>query len=132
MLHSACSFKWSYYYLQLLLFAIILQNLGQNRRTHFRTKNIKIKNNEFRKAHIKNHTCYYFDGIIKIEDFDFDNISLDEKSYENILLYDISCKTLIGTKPLLISFDNVDGFIKVYDGNKHLVLLSPKKYDGLG
>ena len=118
--------------MQLLLFAIILQNVGQNRRTHFRTNNIKIKNNEFRKAHIKNHTCYYFDGIIKIEDFDFDNISLDEKSYENILVYDISCKTLIGTKPLLISFDNVDGFIKVYDRNKHLVLFSPKKYDGLG
>ena len=34
----------------------------------------------------------------KIEDSDFDNISLDEKSYENILVYDISyknwCKTI--------------------------------------
>ena len=28
--------------------------------------------------------CYYFDDIIKIEDFDLDNIIIDEKSYENI------------------------------------------------
>ena len=29
--------------------------------------------------------CYYFDGIIKLEDFDLDNI-LIEKSHENILI----------------------------------------------
>ena len=31
----------------------------------------------------------YFDEIIKIKDFDLD-ILLDEKSYENILIYDVS------------------------------------------
>ena len=31
---------------------------------------------------------YYFDEIIKIKDFDLD-ILLDEKSYENILIYDV-------------------------------------------
>ena len=30
----------------------------------------------------------YFDEIIKIKDFDLD-ILLDEKSYENILIYDV-------------------------------------------
>ena len=34
--------------------------------------------------------CYYFDDIIKSEDFDLDNISIDGKSHENILIYDIS------------------------------------------
>ena len=29
---------------------------------------------------------------IKIEDFDHDNILIDEKSYENILVYNILCK----------------------------------------
>ena len=29
---------------------------------------------------------YYFDDIIKIEDFDLDYILIDEKSHENILL----------------------------------------------
>ena len=36
---------------------------------------------------IKNHTCYCFDEIIKIEDFNLDNILRDEKSNENILVY---------------------------------------------
>ena len=51
------------------------------------------------KVRIKNRTCYYFDDIIKLEDFDIDNILVDEKSHETILIYDISHKTLIGTKP---------------------------------
>ena len=46
--------------------------------------------NDLKEINIKIHSCYYFDGIIKIEDFDFDNIWLDEKSYANILVYDIS------------------------------------------
>ena len=44
-----------------------------------------MENNEFKKVCIKNRTCYYFDDITEIEDFDFGNILLDEKSYENIL-----------------------------------------------
>ena len=31
---------------------------------------------ELKEVDIKNGTCYYFDGIIKIEDFDFDDIPL--------------------------------------------------------
>ena len=41
---------------------------------------------------------YYFEDIIKIEDFEFDNILFDEKPYESIFIYVISDKTLIGTK----------------------------------
>ena len=37
------------------------------------------KNEEFRKVSIKIHACYYFDDIIEIKDFDFDNILLEEK-----------------------------------------------------
>ena len=33
------------------------------------------KNNELKKVGIKHRTCYYFDDITKIEDFDFSNIS---------------------------------------------------------
>ena len=51
--------------------------------------NIKMENNEFKKIDIKNRTCYYFNDIIKIQDFDFNNILLDEKSCENILIYDV-------------------------------------------
>ena len=35
---------------------------------------------------LKNRTCFYFDDIIKAENFNFDNILVDEKSYKNILV----------------------------------------------
>ena len=34
--------------------------------------------NELNEIDIKNHTCYYFDDIIKLENFDPDNILIDE------------------------------------------------------
>ena len=76
---------------------------------------------------VKNCTCYYFDEIIKIEDFHFNNILTDEKSYKNILVYNI----LMGAKSLCIRFNKVDGFIRVYDGTRYLVLFGPEKYDAI-
>ena len=77
----------------------------------------KIANNEFLylKVHIRNHKCYYFDDIIKFEDCDFENILADEKSYENVLIYGVLYKALVGAKPLHIRFN--DGFIRILDGN---------------
>ena len=40
----------------------------------------KMENNKLKEVNFKNCTCYYFDHIIEIEDFDFDNICIDEKS----------------------------------------------------
>ena len=60
-------------------------------------------NDKLKEIYIKNCTCYYFDNIIKIEDFDLDNILIDEKKYENILNFNISYKTFIDTKPLRIT-----------------------------
>ena len=54
---------------------------------------------------------------------------MDEKSHKNILVYDNSYKTLIGVKPLRFRFDKADGFIRVYDGTKYLVLFEGEKYD---
>ena len=53
----------------------------------------------------------HFNDINKIDDFDLDNILLDEKSYENILDYNISYKNLI-IKPLFIRFNKVDVFLE--------------------
>ena len=52
-----------------------------------------MENNELKKVHIKNRSCYYFDDIIKFEDFDLDNILIEEKLHENILIYDILYKS---------------------------------------
>ena len=38
-----------------------------------------MENSESKKVNIKNTACYYFNGIIKLEDFELDNI----------LIYDI-------------------------------------------
>ena len=54
-----------------------------------------MENNKFRKVCIKNRTCYYFNAIVKLEDFDIDNILIDKKLHENILIYEISYKILI-------------------------------------
>ena len=73
-------------------------------------------NDEIKETDIKNRTFYYFDDIIKSEVFNLDNILLDEKSYKNILVYNVLYKNLIGAKPLRIRFDKIDGFIRVLDG----------------
>ena len=36
---------------------------------------------------------------------------------------------MIGAKPLRTRFDESDGFIRVYDGTRYLVLFCPEKYD---
>ena len=78
--------------------------------------------NEFKKIDIKNRMCYYFDEMMKVEDIDVGNILLDEKSYENILVYNILYKKFMDAKPLLIRFDKVDGIIKIYHGIRYLDL----------
>ena len=88
-------------------------------------------NNEFRKVHINNRMCYYFDDITKLEDFDLDNILIDKKSYENILIYVISYKTLIDWKPLRIRFDKIDGFFRIYNETRYLTLFGSEKYDAI-
>ena len=88
--------------------------------------NDKLKEND-----VKNRKCYCFDDIIKIEDFDLDNILIDEKSYGNNLVYNISYKRLTDSKPLRIRFDKIDRFIRVYDGNRYLVLFESKNIDSI-
>ena len=85
--------------------------------------------NELKKVCIKNCTCYYINDIIKLEDFDLDNILIDEKSQENILIYDISYKTLIGSKPLRIRFNKINGITRIYDGSRYLSLPGTENYD---
>ena len=93
------------------------------------------RNDELKEIHFENFRCCYFDEIMRVEDFDFDDNLLDKKlnesPYENILVYDISCKPFMGAKPLHIRFDKVDGFIKVYDGITFFLLFGPWRYDSI-
>ena len=87
-----------------------------------------MENNELKEVRIKNRTRYYFDDLIKSEDLDVDNILIDKKSNEVILIYDISYKNLIDPKTLSIRFEKIDGFIRIYDGTTYLLLFGSEKY----
>ena len=62
-------------------------------------------NDELKEINIKNCTCYYFDDIIKTKDFDLYNILIDEKSYKNVLVYNILYNIL------RIRFNKIDRII---------------------
>ena len=65
---------------------------------------------------------------MRVIDTDFSNILSNEKlnkTYKNILIYDISYKTFMGSNPLRIMFDEIDAFIKTYDEIRYLVLFCP-------
>ena len=51
-------------------------------------------NNEIKGIDIKYDACYYFDYTINIDDLDLDNILLDEKLYENFLIFNVACTKL--------------------------------------
>ena len=72
-------------------------------------------NDELTEINIKNLTCFYFDEIIKFEDFNVDNILINEKSYGNILVYHVSQKIQVDAKPLVVRFDKIDGSIRVME-----------------
>ena len=79
-------------------------------------------NNKLKEIATKNRTCYYFDGIININDLDLDTVLLDEKSFENILIYDVAYKVSYDAKSLRIIFDKVDTCIRKYDRTNCLLL----------
>ena len=45
------------------------------------------------------------------------------------MIYDISSKTLIFSKPLQIRLVKIDGVIRIYDRTRYLTLFDNEKYD---
>ena len=45
------------------------------------------------------------------------------------MIYDISYKTLIDSKPLRVIFNIIDGFVRIYDQPRYLALFGSEKYD---
>ena len=86
-----------------------------------------MKNDKFKKFLLK----IMLVDITNFEDFDFGNMLLEDKSYENVLIYNVLNETLIGAKTLCIMFNKVDWFIRDYDGTKYLVLFALEKYNAI-
>ena len=85
---------------------------------------------ELKEIDINNHTCYYFDATMRVMDIDFSDILLNEKSYENSLIYDILCN-FMGAKLLRIWLEKMDRFIKIFDGIRYLVLFTKGRYNAI-
>ena len=64
---------------------------------------------------------------------DFSDILLHKKSYknqyQNILIQEILYKSLMGEKPLRTRFNKIDGFIKIYDEIRYLLLYYYERYN---
>ena len=94
---------------------------------------IKMDNkDELKEIDIKNRTCYCFDGIMTDWNICSGYILLLEKvfeTYKKISIYDISYKTSTGANPLHIRLDEIDGFIKIYDGVRCWVLFDHVWFD---
>ena len=92
-----------------------LLSICATKKAYFPASNIKweIMNKE---TPLKKGVGYYFDSTTKFEDFDFNDILPNENSHEDILIYNISYKTLIGGEPLRIRFDKIEGFIRIMMG----------------
>ena len=76
-----------------------------------------------------------FDDIIKIEDFDLANTSIDEKSNENIWVYNISYKNLVDLRKknfyVLDSIKWMDLLEFVLFDTRYLVLFGSQKCDSI-
>ena len=59
---------------------------------------------------------------MKVEYISVNNILLDENSYENILVCNILDKKFMNARPLRITFDKVNGLIKIHSGIRYLEL----------
>ena len=76
--------------------------------------------NKVKDIDIKNRTYYFFNDVINIENFDLNNIKIDEKSYKNILIYYIGYVTIKDSKyvsiysvnPLYLIFRYVNGYFE--------------------
>ena len=80
---------------------------------------------------IKNQTYYFFEDIININNFDPNNIKIDEKSYKNILIYYIAYVTIKNLKYIEINSGNslylmltkINEYFKEIHGNEYLTLV---------
>ena len=83
----------------------------------------------FKDIIIKNRTYYVFNDIIYIENFDPNNIKIDEKSLKNIPIYYIVYVTIkkelksYSVNLLCLIFGEMNRYFEVINGNRYLTLV---------
>ena len=84
---------------------------------------------------IKNRSCYFFDDMINITNFDLNLLKIDKTSYKNIDIYYIRYITMKDSdyvninsiNPLYLIIRDVDGYFEEKNGNKYSILDSTDK-----
>ena len=85
--------------------------------------------NKVKDIDIKDWTYYFSSDIINIENFKWNNIKVDEKSYKDILIYYIGYVTIKeyikidSVKPLYLIFRYLNEYFEEINGNKYLTLV---------
>ena len=75
--------------------------------------------NKAKDIDLKNRTYYFLNDIINIKIFDSNNIKIDEKSYNNIVIYyigyvtikDLKCIKIYSVNSLYLIFNKVNGYL---------------------
>ena len=86
--------------------------------------------NKVKDIDVKNRTYYFFNDIIIINNFDPNNIKIDEKSYKNILTYYNGYVTIKDSKyvkvnsvnPLYLIFGKVNRYFGEINKSEYLML----------
>ena len=94
--------------------------------------------NKVKNINMNNQTYYFFNDIINIEDFDPNDMKINEKSYKNIPIYYIGYVTIKDSKyvqtysanPLYLIFRNVNGYFEEINKTKHLTQVPTNESKG--
>ena len=93
-------------------------------------------NNKVKDINIKNRTYCFSKDIINIENFDLNNIKIDEMSQKDIYFYYIGYVTIkeyvkiYKTSPSYLIFRYVNGYFEEINGNKYLTLVPNNESQG--
>ena len=75
---------------------------------------------ETKQINIKNRTCYFYNDIIDLKNFNAKLLKIDKKSYKDLDIYYIGYIT-IKKKNLYLRIDHARGYTEENNGNKYLI-----------
>ena len=83
---------------------------------------------QVKEINIKNRTYYFFNDIINIEEFDWNLLKIDKKSYKDNDIYYVGCnfkngdyENIYSVNPLYLITGKLDGHIEENKESKYLV-----------
>ena len=85
---------------------------------------------EVKQIEIKIRTCYFYNDMVNLKDFEPNLLKIDKKSYKNISIYNIGYITfkkiddyesVYSVNPLYVRINHANGYIKEKDENKYLI-----------